>query len=91
MKFGKINYHTQWLVEDIGEDGEHLEEDLVHKDDDLTCAQVAETSEINEFVIYTRRSRLLEVTRASMIQQVMVGDVEKEDEDEVFEEYFDNI
>lgn len=36
--FGEVNYHTQWLVEDMGEDGEPLQEDLVHEDDDLTWA-----------------------------------------------------
>ncbi|XP_050885002.1 uncharacterized protein LOC127088128 [Lathyrus oleraceus] len=60
MEFSEINYHTQWLVEEMGEDGEPLQEDLVHEDDDLTWAQVTETSGTNEPVIYTRRSRLLE-------------------------------
>ncbi|XP_050886272.1 uncharacterized protein LOC127091628 [Lathyrus oleraceus] len=47
MEFGEINYHTQWLVEEMGEmgeDGEPLQVDLVHEDDDLTWAQVTEAS-----------------------------------------------
>ena len=93
MEFGEINYHTQWLVEEMGEDGESLQEDLVHEDDDLTWAQVTEASGVNEPVIYTRRSRLLEGASTSRAQQVVVEDVEEddEDEDEVLEEYFDNI
>ncbi|KAI5447645.1 hypothetical protein KIW84_015190 [Lathyrus oleraceus] len=50
---------------EMGEDGEPLEEDLVHEDDDLTWAQVAEVSGVNEHVIYTRRSGLLEVASTS--------------------------
>ena len=49
------------------------EEDLIHEDDDLTWTQIAEASGINESVIYTRRSRILEV------------------DDEVLEEYFDDL
>ncbi|KAI5444718.1 hypothetical protein KIW84_013119 [Lathyrus oleraceus] len=50
-----------------------------------------EASEVNEFVIYTRRSRLLEVASTSRAQQVVAKDVEKDDEDEILEEYFDDI
>ncbi|KAI5409264.1 hypothetical protein KIW84_054898, partial [Lathyrus oleraceus] len=91
IEFGEINYHTQWLVEEMGEDGEPLQEDLVHEDDDLTWAQVTETNGVNEPVIYTRRSRLLEVASTSMAQQVVVEDVEEDDENEELEEYFDDI
>lgn len=44
MEFGKINYHTEWLVGEMGEigkDGEPLEEDLVHEDDDLTWSELS--------------------------------------------------
>ncbi|KAI5432237.1 hypothetical protein KIW84_036108 [Lathyrus oleraceus] len=43
----------------MGEDGEPLEEDLVHEDDDLTWAQVTEANG-NEPVIYTRRSNMVD-------------------------------
>lgn len=94
MEFGEINYHTQWLVEEMGEmgeDGEPLQEDLVHEDDDLTWAQVTEASGVNEPIIYTRRLRLLEGASTYRAQQVVVEDVEEDDEDEELEEYFDDI
>ncbi|KAI5427015.1 hypothetical protein KIW84_032443 [Lathyrus oleraceus] len=76
---------------EMGEDGEPLQEYLVHEDDDLTWAQVTEASGVNESVIYTRRSRLLEGASTSREQQVVVEDVEVDDEDEELEEYFDDI
>ncbi|XP_050910069.1 uncharacterized protein LOC127123936 [Lathyrus oleraceus] len=94
MEFGEINYHTQWLVEEMremGENGDPLQEYLVHEDDDLTWAQVTEASGVNEPVVYTRRSKLLEGASTSRAQQVVVEDVEEDDEDEELEEYFDDI
>lgn len=68
MVLSEINYHTEWLVGEmggIGQDGEPIEEDLVHKNDDLTWSQVANASGVNEPLIYTRRSRQLEVASTS--------------------------
>ncbi|KAI5389362.1 hypothetical protein KIW84_074856 [Lathyrus oleraceus] len=76
---------------EMREDGEPLQEDLVHEDDDLTWAQVTKVSGVNEPVIYTRRSRLLEDASTSRAQQVVVEDVEEDDENEELEEYFDDI
>lgn len=57
----------------------------------FNLAQVTKTSRVNEPVVYTRRSRLLEGASTSRAQQVVVEDVEEDDEDEEFEEYFDDI
>ncbi|XP_050897017.1 uncharacterized protein LOC127103817 [Lathyrus oleraceus] len=83
--------YNQALMGEMREDGEPLQEDLVHEDDDLTWAQVTKVSGVNEPVIYTRRSRLLEDASTSRAQQVVVEDVEEDDENEELEEYFDDI
>lgn len=79
-------------MREMGEDGEPIEENLVHGNDDLTWPQVVDASVTNELLIYTRRSRKLEVantSRTTTAQQVAVEDIEEDDEDGKLEEHED--
>lgn len=78
-----INYHTEWLLGAMGQDGEHVEE-FVYENDDLTGTQVANASRVNEPIIYTGRQKAKKLTAAdadaskeAMAREVVVEDVEK--------------
>ncbi|KAI5405197.1 variant 2 [Lathyrus oleraceus] len=71
MVFDEINYHTEWLVRDggeIGEDGEPLEEELVHQNDDLTWSQVADARGMTEGKMKLRRKTLAKWLKESILR-----------------------
>jgi hypothetical protein len=89
MVLNDVNYHTEWFLGELREDGEP-EEELVFENDNLTWDQVADASGVNDSAIYTRRQRAKDLAAACPSKETMAQQVEDEDVEEIGDDVEDN-
>ncbi|KAK2362242.1 hypothetical protein QL285_087320 [Trifolium repens] len=89
MVLNDVNYHTEWFLGELREDGEP-EEELVFENDNLTWDQVADASRVNDSAIYTRRQRAKDLAAACASKETMAQQVEEEGVEEIGDDVEDN-
>jgi hypothetical protein len=89
MVLNDVNYHTEWFLGELREDGEP-EEELVFENDNLTWDQVADASGVNDSAIYTRRQRAKDLVAACASKETMAQQVEEEGVEEIGDDVEDN-